>query len=98
MAGPRRRARWSAGAPVASLVFYRALIQAGDLAPIDAMIESLQNAGLNPLPVYLHSLKEPVSAATVAQLFATVPPDVILNATGFAVSRSEEHTSELQSQ
>ncbi len=80
------RAHWVEDAPVAALVFYRALVQAGDMAPIDAMIGALADAGLNPLPVYLHSLKEPVSAETVARLFADEPPDVILNATGFAVS------------
>jgi len=84
------RTQWRDDAPVAALVFYRALVQAGDLAPIEAMIEALQDAGLNPLPVYLHSLKEPVSAATVARLFTAAPPDVILNATGFAVSTPGE--------
>ena len=56
------RAHWVEDAPVAALVFYRALVQAGDMAPIDAMIGALADAGLNPLPVYLHSLTEPVSA------------------------------------
>ena len=51
------RARWRADAPIASLVFYRALVQAGDLAPIEAMIQSFQKYNLNPLPIYLHSLK-----------------------------------------
>jgi cobaltochelatase CobN len=86
----RLRARWRGDAPIAALVFYRALVQAGDLAPIEAMIEALQGAGLNPLPIYLHSLKEPVSADTIVRLFATAPPDVILNATGFAVSTPGE--------
>jgi cobaltochelatase CobN len=80
------RSKWRDDAPVAALVFYRALVQAGDLAPIDAMIEALGDVGLNPLPVYLHSLKEPVSAETVGRLFDAAPPGVILNATGFAVS------------
>ena len=80
------RGHWIEGAPVAAVTFYRALVQAADLAPVDAMIDALRRHGLNPLPVYLHSLKEPVSAETVTRLFSLARPDVILNATGFAVS------------
>ena len=38
---------WVEGAPVAAIVFYRALLQAG-AAPVDAMIEACRVAGLNP--------------------------------------------------
>ncbi len=82
----RVRADWREGAPVAALVFYRALVQAGNLGPIDALIEGLAARGLNPLPVFVSSLKEPLSADTVRRLFSAAPPAVILNGTGFAVS------------
>jgi len=39
---------------------------------------------MNPLPVFVASLKDPVSVATLQGLFAEAPPDVILNATAFA--------------
>ena len=81
------RRHWRDGAPVAGLSFYRALAQAADLAPIDALIAALARRGFNPLPVFVSSLKDPVSAATLETLFAEAPPAVILNATGFAVSR-----------
>ena len=77
---------WITGAPVAAVTFYRALIQSGNTEPVDAMIAALQKRGLNPLPLYIQSLKDTVSAGIVAQSFADTPPDVILNATGFAVS------------
>jgi cobaltochelatase CobN len=80
------RARWSEGAPVAALVFYRALVQAGNLAPVDALIEALGRRGVNPLPVFCASLKEPLSAGIVAEIFAEAAPGIVLNATGFAVS------------
>src|SRR5262249_3490516 len=38
--------RWRAGRPVAAIIFYRALLQAGNLAVIDALIEALGAAGL----------------------------------------------------
>jgi len=80
------RGEWKAESPVAALVFYRALVQAGNLKAIDALIEGLMKKGLNPLPVFVASLKDPVAAATLGELLSGAPPDVILNATGFAVS------------
>ena len=70
--------------PVAAILFYRALLQAGNLAAIDALIAALDAAGLDALPIYAASLREPQSTAIVEQLLAATPPDVILNATGFS--------------
>jgi cobaltochelatase CobN len=69
-----------------AIVFYRALVQAGQTAPVEALARALGERGLAVLPVYVSSLKDPVSAATVEALFDTHRPDVVLNATGFAVS------------
>ncbi|MEM9581587.1 MAG: cobaltochelatase subunit CobN [Pseudomonadota bacterium] len=79
------RAAWAEGAPVVPLVFYRALVQGAGLAPINRMVKSLLRAGMNPLPVFVASLKDPVSQATLQTLFEQAPPEVILNATSFAV-------------
>ncbi|MCW5700852.1 MAG: cobaltochelatase subunit CobN, partial [Rhodospirillales bacterium] len=79
-------ATWRADRPVAAVVFYRALVQAGNVGVVDALVDALVAAGLNPLPVYVSSLKEPVSAAILETLLSETPPSVILNATGFAVS------------
>ena len=76
---------WTADAPVVPIIFYRALVQGGGLNPINRMVRSLSRAGLNPLPIFVASLKDPVSMATLAQLFEQAPPDVILNCTAFAV-------------
>ena len=80
------RAQWRDRQPLAALVFYRALVQAGNLAAVDALIAGLAEAGLNVLPVYVASLKDPVAAATLEELLSEAPADVIVNATGFAVS------------
>ena len=77
---------WTADAPIAAIVFYRALYQADNLAPVDALIRALAGRGLNPLPVYTASLRDPVAAGLLGALFAEATPSVILNATGFAVS------------
>ncbi len=80
------RRHWIDGAPVAGILFYRALMQAANLAPVDALITALQANGLNPLPIHAASLKDPLAAAMITETFAAAPPDVILNATGFALS------------
>nr|WP_309503183.1 cobaltochelatase subunit CobN [uncultured Roseovarius sp.] len=79
------RAAWTDGAPVVPLVFYRALVQGAGLNPINRLVKSLLREGLNPLPVFVASLKDPVSVATLEHLFAEAPPAVILNCTAFAV-------------
>ncbi|WP_282610406.1 cobaltochelatase subunit CobN [Pelagibius sp. Alg239-R121] len=77
---------WIEGAPVAAIVFYRALVQAANLAPVDALIVGLKQQGVNPLPVYCASLKEAVSAETLRQLLEDAGSEIVLNATGFAIS------------
>ena len=79
------REAWTEGAPVVPVVFYRALVQGAGLHPINRLVKSLLRAGLNPLPVFVASLKDPLSAATLEGLFTEAPPSVILNCTSFAV-------------
>ncbi|MEL7179059.1 MAG: cobaltochelatase subunit CobN, partial [Pseudomonadota bacterium] len=79
------QAGWTKDAPIVPIIFYRALVQGGGLNPINRLTRSLSRAGLNPLPIFVASLKDPVSTATLQQIFAEAPPDVILNCTAFAV-------------
>ncbi len=72
-------------APVAAISFYRALVQSGGLQPIEAMVNALRIQGINALPVFVSSLKDAVSVATLRSIFAHYAPDIVLNATGFAV-------------
>ena len=80
------RRRWRAEAPVAALVFYRALVQAADTGAVDAMVTALAARGLNPLPVFVQSLKDPQAQAILGEALAAAPPDIVLNATGFSVA------------
>jgi cobaltochelatase CobN len=78
-------AHFDPGMPVAAVCFYRALVQAGALEPVEALGRALRAEGLNPLPLFVSSLKDPVSAATLRSIFADCPPAVVVNLTGFAV-------------
>ncbi|MEM7406508.1 MAG: cobaltochelatase subunit CobN, partial [Pseudomonadota bacterium] len=80
------RTQWRAGAPVAAIVFYRALLQASNLSPVDALIDALAELGVNALPIFCASLKDPLSAELIETLLDESGAGVILNTTGFAVS------------
>ena len=86
VAGDTFPGRWTSGQDVALIHFYRALVQAGDTRPVDALVRALADEGLNPLPLYSQSLKDPAAAVLVEETLAAFRPAVIVNATGFAVS------------
>ena len=77
----------TAGRPVAAIVFYRALLQAGNCKAVDALIGALERQGVDALPIFAASLKDPVCDATIREVLSASPPDVVLNATGFALSQ-----------
>ena len=79
---------WRGDGGVVPIVFYRALVQSGNTAPVDALVQAIAARRLRPLPVFVQSLKDAEAAALLADLFAAYPPAVILNATGFSVAAS----------
>ena len=78
-------AAWTRDAPIVPIIFYRALVQGAGLHPINRLTKSLLRRGLNPLPIFVASLKDPISVGALEHLFAAAPPSVILNCTSFAV-------------
>lgn len=86
---PAIRSLWQHDGPVVPIIFYRALMQGAGLDPINRLIDHLEQQGLSPLPIFVASLKDPVSAATLEHLFEAAPPAVILNCTAFATGTPE---------
>ena len=82
-----RRDHWHAKRPSVAIVFYRALLQAADLDVIDRLIKALDRAELNALPIFVTSLKDRSVASLVAALLDNAASAVVLNATGFAISK-----------
>ena len=78
------RAGWRDGAPVVALVFYRSHLQSGNTAVFDAMAAALQSEGLNPLPVALDSLKDPLCLSTLRDVCREHAVQLVLNTTAFA--------------
>jgi cobaltochelatase CobN len=74
----------------AVLLFYRALLQAGDLAAIDALVETLTARNLAVTAVYVTSLRDPAAVEVLTELFGRRAPDIVLNTTAFAAGLMDE--------
>ncbi|TPK17197.1 cobaltochelatase subunit CobN [Mesorhizobium sp. B2-5-7] len=74
----------NAGTPIIPILFYRSMLLAADVAPIDALAEALRSRGLAPVPIFVSSLKDPVSLAFVENAVASLKPAAIVTATAFA--------------
>jgi cobaltochelatase CobN len=83
------QSEWRADRKVAALLFYRAHLQAGNLAAFDALIEALARAGLHTLPIAVSSLKEASSRVLVEELLSRASASIVLNTTGFAIGSLE---------
>ncbi|MDQ0070488.1 cobaltochelatase CobN [Variovorax boronicumulans] len=78
------RAGWHADAPVVALVFYRSHLLSGNTAAFDALAVALHAEGLNPLPVALDSLKDPLCLSAFRGLCSEHDVQLVLNTTAFA--------------
>lgn len=78
--------------PVAAIVFYRALYQSGDTAPIDSLAASLAAQNMTVICLFVASLKQPESAEICADILSRAGTDIILNTTSFAVSDPDTAT------
>ncbi len=77
---------WINNAPVTAIVFYRALLQAGNLASVNGLVEALRAEGVNALPLAVTSLKSPTVAEVVENLLEQAGVGSVINGTAFALS------------
>ena len=78
--------------PVALVVFYRANLMAGDMAPIEALMAALDRQALAPVAVALNSLKDPAAQAPLKALIDARRPAIVLNTTAFSAMREDDTT------
>ncbi len=71
--------------PHVPLLFYRSVLEGAGTATLDALIASLEQAGMCPVPLVISTLKEGACARFVRAALERFPPEVILNLTGFAL-------------
>ena len=72
--------------PIVPILFYRSMLLAADVAPIDALVEALRAHGIAPVPIFVSSLKDKTSLAFVENALADLKPVAIIAATAFASS------------
>ncbi|WP_378950229.1 cobaltochelatase subunit CobN [Mesorhizobium sp. ANAO-SY3R2] len=70
--------------PIVPIIFYRSMLLAADVAPIDALVEALRAQGLRPAPIFVSSLKDKESLAFVEKALSQLAPSAIVTATAFA--------------
>ena len=73
------------GRPVVPIIFYRSMLLAADLAPIDALCGALDARALAAAPLMVPSLKDADAAAFVRAALARLDPVAIVTTTGFAL-------------
>jgi cobaltochelatase CobN len=67
-----------------AILFYRALLLAADVAPIDALARALEARGLNPAPLFVQSLRDADGAAFLATALRRLDPAIVITTTAFA--------------
>ena len=76
----------SANASV-GILFYRAHYLAGNTKPIDALCQALIDRNLNPVPIYVSSLKDIENQqALILQYGSKWPLSLLINTTSFAIA------------
>ncbi|MBD2058253.1 cobaltochelatase subunit CobN [Oculatella sp. FACHB-28] len=81
--------------PQIGILFYRAHYLSGNTAPIDALCQALVERQLEPVPVFVSSLRDPdvqTDLLTHFQLKDGCPIQVLLNATSFSLARLDSET------
>lgn len=80
----RESAPSDAALGAAAVVFYRSHLLAGDVGPIDALIDALEDRGLAVTALYAPSLKAADAGAWLQNRLQGLAPGIIVNATAFA--------------
>jgi cobaltochelatase CobN len=80
------------------ILFYRAHYLAGNLSPIDALCQGLVERNLEPVPVFVSSLRDRDVQAELLPYFTTKDEQgiqLILNTTSFSLARLEAETPQI---
>jgi cobaltochelatase CobN len=80
--------------PVIPILFYRSMLLANDVAPIDDLTEALGARGLQAVPIFVASLRDESVLDTIRQAIARLKPAAMIAATAFA-SGAEPGTDSL---
>ena len=85
--------------PKVGLLFYRAHYLAGNTAPIDALCEALAERQLEPVPIFVSSLRDDEVQAELLSYFQPKDAEgigLLLNTTSFSLAKLDTETPQLQ--
>jgi cobaltochelatase CobN len=85
--------------PKVGILFYRAHYLAGNTKVIDALCEALVQKNLQPVPVFVSSLREPDVQIELSEFFQPKEAEsiaVLLNTTSFSLARLESETPQTE--
>jgi cobaltochelatase CobN len=71
------------------IVFYRSVVEGGLTSPIDCLASDLKQHGLDVSAIYVTSLKDRECSDYISAAWEEFSPDVIINATAFAVGNPD---------
>jgi cobaltochelatase CobN len=69
---------------VAPLLFYRSMLLASDIAPIDALSAALAERGIAAVPIFVSSLKDRTAVEFVEAAVSMLHPAVLITTTAFS--------------
>lgn len=72
------------------IVFYRSMLLAADIVPVDALFEALKDHGFTPLPIFVSGLKDGEAIRFLEEKLAALQPAAIITATAFASQTDSE--------
>ncbi|MGF1540990.1 MAG: cobaltochelatase subunit CobN [Pleurocapsa sp.] len=75
------------------LLFYRSHYLAGNLLPIDALCQSLEEKNLEPVPIFISSLRKPDLQTELLTLVREKSIKLLLNTTSFSVAKIEDEAA-----
>ena len=78
---------------VVPIIFYRAMLLAGDTAPVDTLCAALTARGLAAAPLFVTSLKDRDAIPFLRGALRQLGPAAIVTMTGFAASGASETTA-----
>ncbi|MEB2847520.1 cobaltochelatase subunit CobN [Rhizobiales bacterium RZME27] len=78
------------GAAIVPILFYRSMLLASDVAPIDALFDALRAKNILAVPVFVAGLKDKASLAFAETAMNSLKPSVIITATAFASGTDDE--------
>ncbi|MCT7377666.1 cobaltochelatase subunit CobN [Chelativorans salis] len=81
------------GRPVVPVLFYRSMLLANDVAPIDALFRALDERGILAVPVFVSTLRDASARQLLDEVVKTLRSAALITTTAFAIGMEGEDES-----